>query len=222
MVYGSLLEILLPEICPSCREPSRRGFCATCAADFARVPNPCSRCGLPQPVASCPRASLAHVARIVAPFVYCAPLAGHVLALKYGGARATGRALALAAAEHLRAERARVHALVAVPLHPRRLRERGYNQAVELATTLARALAVPLLAAGVRRVHWSQSQTQLDARARHASMARAFAATGRFDGLEIAIVDDVITTGATVDALARTLTAAGAARVDAWAVARTL
>jgi ComF family protein len=222
MLYEWLIDALLPELCPACREPSRLGFCSTCTARFARVENPCGRCGLPLPVAHCPRASLAHIARVVAPFIYAAPLAAHVQALKYHGARPTGRALALAAVEALRAERERVDALVAVPLHPQRLRARGYNQSVEIARTLARHLRLPLLAAGVRRVAAGESQTRLDANARHASMAAAFAVTRSFTGLGVAIVDDVITTGATANALARALSAAGAARVDAWAVARTL
>src|SRR5690606_29699294 len=83
MVYDVFTELLLAEVCPACREPTKRGFCATCTADFVRVPNPCSRCALPLPAIHCPRAALGHVARVVAPFAYTVPLAAHVQALKY-------------------------------------------------------------------------------------------------------------------------------------------
>ena len=223
MVYESLLGAFLPEICPACREPSARGFCTACAGRFAVVPEPCARCGLAQPVARCPRAAgFRSVTRVVAPFVYAAPLDLHVRALKYRGARALGRAIALLVLDAVRGQSSAVDALVAVPLHPRRLRERGYNQAAEIARTLARRLTLPLLARGVGRTAARAPQIELDARARYASTAGAFAVTRNLAGMRLAVVDDVITTGATVNALARALLAAGAVRVDAWAVARTL
>jgi ComF family protein len=223
MVYEWLLARLLPEACPACREPSAAGFCAVCTGRFAAVADPCPGCALPRPVASCPKAAgLRHVASVVAPFVYGPPLDRYVVALKYRGARALGRALALSIVDRLRAADCAVDVLVAVPLHRRRLRERGYNQAEEIARVLAPRLHARLVSRGVRRTAARAPQITLAARERHASTADVFEVTRSFAGLRVAIVDDVITTGATVDSLARVLTAAGAARVDAWAVARTL
>jgi ComF family protein len=114
-----------------------------------------------------------------------------------------------------------VDALVAVPLHPTRLRERGYNQAIEIARPLCRTLGVPVLLRGIERRHASPSQTGGSAAQRHASVAAAFRVARGLAGLRIAIVDDVITTGATINALAAALLAAGAARCIAIAAART-
>jgi ComF family protein len=150
------------------------------------------------------------------------PLNHYVHELKYRGGRSLGRALALLLVERLAAARPAVDALVPVPLHARRLRERGYNQAVEIARTTASELQVPLLVRGVRRTHARKPQSGLTADERHANVAGAFSVTRALTGLRVAIVDDVITTGATANALATELQRAGAARVEAWAIARTL
>jgi ComF family protein len=158
---------------------------------------------------------------VIAPLRYGAPIDHYVRALKYTGARKLGRALGLLLADRVRAQPIQIDALVAVPLHPRRLRERGYNQAAEIARTVSQQLQIPLLARGIRRCRASPPQTGLDAKHRYANIADAFAVSRDLSRLRMAIVDDVITTGATVNALAGALAAAGAARLEAWAVART-
>jgi ComF family protein len=219
---------LLPECCAGCGAPGDAGLCAVCVAALPRVARPCARCGLAAPVAACPRRAQAWtVASVVAPFAYAPPLESYLHALKFRRARHLGRALgallgAGVAEAHPRApENARIDALVPVPLAPRRLRERGYNQAFEIARTVGAALGVPVRTRGVARRADGPTQIGRNAAARHAGVRGAFAVTRSFAGLHVAIVDDVITTGATVNALARALEAAGAARVDAWAVART-
>jgi ComF family protein len=129
--------------------------------------------------------------------------------------------LALLVAPALRVGAAKVDALVAVPLHAARMRERGYNQAGEIARALARELALPLLQRGIRRCGTGVSQTSKNARQRRTNVATAFVVDRNVRGLRLAIVDDVVTTGATVNALATALCAAGAANCVAWAVART-
>jgi ComF family protein len=221
VVYG-LLKSLFVESCPACGASSAGGFCAVCARALARVGNPCPRCGLERPVGHCPRAQLAwDVDAVVAPFSYAPPLDHYLHALKYRGARALGRAFALLLAPHLPGAAAGVDALVAVPLHRARLRERGYNQAQEIARTLAATLGVPVLQRGIARRSATPAQTGQGARERRVQVARAFRVERALDGQSIAIVDDVVTTGATVNALAAELKAAGAARCVAFAVART-
>lgn len=222
MVYDKLVEFLMAETCPGCSYRSRAGFCDFCVERFSRTVNPCEACALERPVAVCPRRSgFWRVDAVVAPFVYQPPLDRYIHALKYRGARSLGRALGLLLADALRTRARAVDAIVAVPLAPRRLRERGYNQAAEIARTLSRELGVPLIATGVRRSGARRSQTGLDARERSANVAHAFTVTRSLAGTTLAVVDDVITTGATVNALAAALTEAGAVRVDAWAIART-
>jgi ComF family protein len=215
-----VLGKLFCDLCPGCGGRAAAGFCAACSAALARVPAPCRTCGLALPAGRCPRRGLAwHVDAVVAPFEYAAPLDGHVQARKYRGARHLGRALGLLLAPAVRAEN--VDALVPVPLHPRRMRERGYNQATEIARTVGRAFALPLLLRGVERRGPYAPQTGQSAAERARNVASAFAVARDVAAMRIAIVDDVITTGATVNALAAQLRAAGAARCVAWAIART-
>ena len=111
-------------------------------------------------------------------------------------------------------------AVVAVPLSASRLRERGFDQARVLATALASGLALPLLPA-LTRVRATEAQSRLDQAARRRNLSEAFRARGPAPPRQVVLVDDVITTGATVDAAARALQAAGARRVLVVAVART-
>ena len=186
---------------------------------------PCATCGLPRPVTRCPRESVAwHVDRVVAPFEYAPPVDGFLHALKFGQERMLGRALALLVAPAVEggSDAPGVDLLVPVPLHRRRLLARGYNQATEIARTLSAVLRVPLAPAAARRTEAALPQSRLRARERAANVEHAFAVDADLAGARIAIVDDVITTGATVNSLAAELKRAGAVRVEAWAVARTV
>jgi ComF family protein len=192
-----------------------------CAAELPRVAHACRRCGLAQPVLRCPRAQMTwDVEAVVAPFSYAAPLDHYMQAFKYRSARELGRAFALLLAPRL-ATLGRVDALAAVPLHRARLHERGYNQAQEIARVLARMLGVPALVDGIARQVASPAQAGQGARERRRGVARVFKVARDLSGRSIAIVDDVVTTGATVNALAAELKAAGAARCVVIAVART-
>jgi ComF family protein len=217
-----VLGVLFRETCPSCGGVSGAGFCSVCAADLPRTSDPCAGCGLARPVARCPRwATPWQVDAVVAPFAYAPPIDHYIQQLKYAGARSLGRAFGLTLAPAVRDACRDVDVLVPVPLHPTRLRERGYNQAIEIARPLCRALDTPLLLRGIERRHASPSQTGGSAEQRHASVTEAFRVARSLAGLRIAIVDDVITTGATVNALAAALLASGAMRCIAIAAART-
>lgn len=222
MVYGRLLRFLYPERCPRCDAATAGGFCAGCRSDFAGIRRPCPGCGLTRPVNACPRHKLDwSVDAVLAPFTYAAALKRQLLALKFRAGRRLGRALGLLLAEAAASQHRRVDVLIPVPLHPQRLRERGYNQALEIGRGVAAPLRLPLLASGLRRASAGAPQTALGAAARRRNLDGAFAARHSVRGLSVAIVDDVITTGATVNACAECLRAAGAVRVEAWAVART-
>jgi ComF family protein len=213
---------LFTEICPGCGDYTVTGFCAVCAAGFRRVADPCANCGLARPVARCPRRAHAwHIGTVAAPLLFCAPLDHYVHALKYHRVRKLDRALALLLLAALPSPPTGIDALVPVPLQPRRLRERGYNQATEIARTLGHELRLPLLQRGVERRGEVRSQIGRTASERRASVAGAFAARCDLRGLHLAIVDDVLTTGATVNALAAALLNAGAEACSVWAVART-
>lgn len=110
--------------------------------------------------------------------------------------------------------------IIPMPLHPRRLSERGFNQALEIARPLARAAGLPLEQGGVVRRRHTPPQAGLDREDRLANLRGAFVCRRRFDGLRVMVIDDVMTTGASLDALARCLKAAGAVAVHNFVLAR--
>jgi ComF family protein len=217
-----MLSSIFVESCPACDGPTPSGFCSVCSGEFEPVGDVCLRCGLSLPVVHCPaRRAPWRVDAVVAPLRYAAPLDHYLHALKYRGARSLGRAFALLIAGSVRGAAIGLDALVAVPLHRSRMLSRGYNQAHEIARTLARQLALPLVASGITRHRAGEAQALQGVLQRRTSVAHAFRVTCDLKGLRVAIVDDVVTTGATVNALATQLRAAGAATCIAIAVART-
>lgn len=110
--------------------------------------------------------------------------------------------------------------LIAVPLHASRLRERGYNQSHELGKILASRLGIPLQSEAVVRVRETCQQTGLDAKQRRQNIRGAFAVVAPIEYKHVAIIDDVVTTGSTVNELARVLKKAGVETVSVWSIAR--
>jgi ComF family protein len=188
----------------------------------------CERCSLSLPFASAPcRDCLAHPPafdRALALGVYLAtathlnPLARALRALKYQGRRLVARSLGTAMAERFVLPDGAL--LVPVPLHPRRLRERGFNQAALLASVLAHASGRPADLRALARRRDTPSQTRLDASSRTRNLQGAFVARTRLDGRPVVLVDDIVTTGATASACAAALRAAGAGLVVVAAVGR--
>jgi len=217
--------LLFAPRCLVCRERGANGrdLCATCTEQLPWNRIACVRCGLPMPApgecGECLRQppALAHTRAV---FAYGFPLDRLVPRFKFHHDLAAGRLLADLMAGAL-ADAPRPEAVVPVPLHVRRLRQRGYDQALELAHPLAAALALPLRPDLLRRVRATRPQSELDAGRRRRNVARAFAA--RKDAPlpgHVALVDDVMTTGATLQAAAQALLGAGVRRVDAWVCAR--
>ena len=108
-----------------------------------------------------------------------------------------------------------------MPLHPARLRERGFNQSMELARRVGNKLNIPLLSDACQRVRDTPPQTALSWKERGKNIRHAFACTQDLSGKSVAVVDDVMTSGASLNELALTLRNAGASEVSAWVVART-
>lgn len=226
---------LLPPRCLLCAQGSddMRDLCSDCAADLVRNRSACARCALPLPIAAplcgeCLRKPPPFDAAF-APFEYAHPLDLLLTRLKFGNSLAAGRVVAelwiAALRDALRSGgiAALPDVVLPVPLHVDRLRERGYNQALELARPLAQALQLRLVTDLLQRERATSAQTDLDAAARRRSLRDAFAlfhAKDRALPPHVALVDDVMTTGATLRECARVLKRAGVARVVVWAVAR--
>ncbi len=226
------LSVLLAPPCAACGRvldrPLEGAVCGRCWDRIALITPPiCETCGDPLPswrIASCaagkcPRCRRRRFAldRVRAIGPYRDELRAIVHALKYGGRRSVARRLGAL----MRAGGAEVLAdadvVVPVPLHPRRRRQRGFNQAA----LIAAHLGLPTREA-LRRVAHTQPQVELPAARRHKNVREAFQVAGGADieGRILILVDDVITTGATLDACARVLKAAGAREVRALTAAR--
>lgn len=188
--------------------------CSRCAASLPRGTAPGSLCG------RCLR-SPPDFDSVFAPFRYAPPLDRLVIDLKYNDALHLARALArLLANAASQARRPLPDVFIPVPLHRRRLRERGYNQSLEIARFLGRSMRTPIAARAATRVRDTQPQATLSEGQRAQNVRHAFRADWPLEGMRVAIVDDVMTTGHTVDALARALRRQGASFIDVWLAAR--
>lgn len=211
--------------CLLCGESGAEGLdlCRACAQALPWNDIACLRCALPLPEPGICGACLQRPPPLTetrAAFVYGFPLDRLVPRFKFHNDLAAGRLLSELMLQGM-SGLSKPSALVPVPLHDSRLRRRGYDQAQELAGSLARALQVPLLSEALVRTRATAPQSELDAGARQRNLRRAFEVrAGAALPDHVTLVDDVMTTGATLEAAAKRLRRAGVARVDAWVCAR--
>jgi ComF family protein len=224
------LSHFLPRHCLLCGlDSGHRSLCRGCRTDLPWLPRGCSRCAAPllssAPPGLCAACDLVLTAvdAYRAALVYAYPVDQLVVAAKFSRRPELARALGDLLALHLNAElpaQQRPDCLVPLPLHPWRLARRGFNQALEIALPVARSLDLPLSRHACRRARSTAAQTSLSGAARRRNPVGAFACHRSFAGLRVAVVDDVVTTGSSCNALAVALRAAGAARVEVWSAAR--
>jgi ComF family protein len=220
----SLAGALLPAQCVLCGgRAGRDAICPACRHELPRLGDACPRCALPSPGGATCTDCIARPPPLdfaVAAFRYEFPVDRMIQALKYAGQLAHAQALGSALAGAW-ARAPALDALVPLPLAAARQRERGFNQAVEIARPVAAARDI-VLDDGLARLRDTPPQASLALRERARNLRGAFVARHAFAGLRVAIVDDVMTTGASLHAAARALRAAGAREVGALVVARTL
>lgn len=206
-----------------------RDLCRACCDALPWNRHACRRCALPLPVNDAGQTCGACLGRpsllghVEAAFVYAAPLDRLLPMFKFHQSLAAGRLLSGLMADALSnaADHAADAVLVPIPLHRRRLQQRGYNQALELARPLARRLGLAMDARLLTRPKQTRAQSRLDKTKRHYNLRGAFLVDAkRVVPAHVVLIDDVMTTGATLEAAASTLRAAGVARVDAWVCAR--
>jgi predicted amidophosphoribosyltransferase len=221
---AELTAALAPPACFACRAPLSQAdaeLCAGCRRALPWLPEPrCGRCGLPFPCGRCPAADAAFE-RAWAPLAHDGPARALVAALKFRGVLPVARVMAAQIAASVPWVLLDGAVLVPVPLHPERRRARGFDHAALIAAALAARIGLPFEACLPRR---GQPTRQLggDRAARRAAAARQSLQVHGAPPSYALLIDDVHTTGATFDACARVLRAAGAQRVAAIAYARTL
>lgn len=223
-MLGGILDLLLPPRCGGCR---RLGawLCDACRHRVRRLEEPlCRRCGVPlesaRAVCGC-RDRLRSLTRLRSATAYEGPIEAAIHRFKYQGWRRLAGPLAELMAERVVVEGLAAPAIVAVPLHPGRRRQRGFNQAELLARQLRRRLRAPQAPGHLVRTRATPPQVGHDRRWRLANVEGAFRWKGPpLNGLPVLVVDDVATTGATLDACANALRKAGSGPVMGVSVAR--
>jgi ComF family protein len=219
--------------CLLCSEATEevRPICMACETDLPWLGDHCQTCALPLPAAglTCGQCLKMPPAfeRVAAPWNYSFPVDTLITRFKHSAKWPFGRLLAELLAQFLQhrfdEDLDRPDVLVPVPLAAKRLRQRGFNQAAMLARWLGSSLDIPCDEKLLLRIQDTSAQQNLNADARKKNLRDAFALVpgASIKGRHLALVDDVLTTGATAQALARLLMDAGAARVDVYCLART-
>lgn len=220
---------LYPNRCTLCGDPGAEGLdlCSACRADLPYNHHACPRCSVPLP-AHTPINVCGHClrqppryTRLLSLFQYETPADHLITALKFHGklahARLLGELLGAQLATQIEILPQRI---IPVPLHRARLRERGFNQAVELARPIAARFGIPIDVGSCVRVRATPAQSTLPATRRKANVSDAFRVRRPINATHVAILDDVVTTGHTVNELARVLRRSGVKIIEVWAVAR--
>lgn len=232
-ILGSLIRSAIqgcwPARCALCGQPGQPDLdlCVGCEGDFVVNDNVCEHCAVPLPrelsqpalCGACLKDPPVFDA-CVAPYRYAFPVDRMIQRLKYRGDLAYGRILGHLLARHLSRRDTRPELVIPVPLAPRRYRERGYNQARELALPVCDSLGLSLRSDLIARVLETREQAGLDRVERGKNIIDAFTLIAPLRARHVAIVDDVVTTGSTTNEIARVLRHAGADWIEVWAVAR--
>ena len=226
--WGNMaLDLLFPPVCAAC---SALGplICDHCGSQMLRIHEPlCQRCGrsllYAAPVCAKCRQPGFRLQQVRAPLAYQDPAAGIIHRFKYDGLFALAKPLAEIMVSSWPEWENLPDVIVPVPLHKRRQRRRGFNQASLLAAYLGETLAIPVNDRAMTRIIPTLPQFGLCPKERFANFKDAFVSVGiELKNKQVLLVDDVFTTGATMSAAAETLLASGAIGVSAYCLARTV
>jgi len=219
---------LLPAFCALCHTTTENtALCKACLHELPWQQSACVRCARSlSSTGTCGQCiqNPPPYHNTICLFHYQTPIDRLILSLKFAeklsNAKLLGDLMAEKIADHYRGQ-AKPEFVIPVPLHVERLRERGYNQALEIARPIAKKLQIPLETNACTRILSTLPQASTTAEERRKNMKNAFAVEALFRARHVAIVDDVLTTGSTVTELARRLKKAGVERIDVWCCART-
>ncbi len=225
----SIQQYLLPPKCVLCGHlgKGKQDLCEHCHNSIQLNHTSCHQCGEPMETASesllvcgiCQK-NPPYFNTTYAPFLYDGVIKYLVLTLKYQSQLCCATILGNLLAQHLKEHAELPDYIIPVPLHIKRYHQRGFNQAIEIAKIISNILHVPLALTAIEKHKPTQVQSALPASKRTKNMRRAFSQKKPLQARHVAIVDDVMTTGATVNELSNTILKAGIQRVDIWVPAR--
>ncbi len=234
MVYNCtniILDLLYPNTCLRCETTSdlSLNLCHGCLADLPHNHRACRRCALPLPkshtellLCGACQSTPPPFDHGFSPFLYEGPIRQMVSAFKFNASLKHGRLLGQLLAQGLEQSSADLPELmIPVPLHRKRLRERGFNQALELCRPISQRLGIPIDFGSCTRTKETLHQADLNIQERKKNLRKAFSLARPIRVKTVALVDDVITTGSTLRALAKLLKQHGVEQVSVWSVART-
>ncbi len=225
-ISHKISQLLNPALCLTCgiTISSSEFFCSDCFQDLDKVRNPCQSCGQPNHGDGliCPPCQ--HKPPLwqamVAPLVYQGITRKLIHQLKYSEQPHYAKALLTHLLPYYKNRP--VQGLIPVPLHTSRLIERGFNQSLEIARILSVQLDIPLLANSLQRIKATESQSGLSLNKRRKNIAGAFNYEIKSPYHSVAIVDDVITTGSTMNEICKLLKRSGIEHIEVWSLARAL
>lgn len=231
-IMQKLVGFLYPDVCLHCNGEGEDGLdlCRRCRECLPWIKHTCTRCAMPLPNASaevcgsCSNRDL-YFDQACVPFLFNQFIRDAVYRFKFNGRLNYGNLLAQLLARHIQKQDLIMpDVLVPVPLHHRRLRSRGFNQALKIARVLNKSINIPINFKDVQRVRETRTQTELPTAQRYMNVKDSFAlqtSESPFRGRHVAVIDDVMTTGNTVNEVAKCLKKAGAEKVHVWCIART-
>ena len=222
-----LFDKLFEPVCLLCRQAPehRHGLCAACSQSLPLNKSPCQICARPlETGAICGKciSNANHFDHAIAPLLYREPVSHMLRALKYHNGIAFARTAASVISEAaLKRGEKKPDLICSVPMTTQAQRKRGFNQSALIALLMGYRLGIPVSNHLLKKVRQTPHQSDLTARERKSNLKNAFTCQRHVEGRHVVIVDDVLTTGATVNELATTLKKADASRVDVWVCART-
>ena len=219
---------IYPHICVLCSQicDENRDLCCACQADLIVNLNACQRCAIPLPHSSdsqicgkCLQSPPVYDLSWSA-FIYAQPLEWMIQQLKFNGSLSYAHLLAHLMLPYLPVLSSKPDCIIPVPLHVKRLRERGFNQAYELIKPVAKKLDIRIDIKNCLRTKYTESQTGIDAKSRRLNVKNSFKFHNKHNYQYVILFDDVITTGSTINELVSEIKMQGVKRVDVWSLAR--
>ena len=219
-------QLLSPALCLGCAHQLKAGqfFCTACITELSLFNNPCSLCGLENQTSRDHCAACLHKPpgwqKLVAPLIYQGLARDLLIQLKFAQSLHLATSLVGSLIHHFEADKPAPEVLLPVPLHRKRLLDRGYNQAFEIARALAQLLDIPVDTRALCRTRDTDSQSGLSASQRQKNIRNAFVYQPTRPWSHVAVVDDIVTTGSTANEITRTLHRGGVECVEIWGLAR--